>query len=143
MPDNSVLGLTELTSLQKTDWIYVIRENLVDPTNQDFKAKLSTVETLNETLTSIEVSASGAVPLNKDMILLNNASLSLFNLTLADGTEGQEILFVSKTMTSGVTVTPTNFISNSFTFTLSGQSIKLKFIGTDWFIISNYNTTVN
>ena len=143
MPDNSVLDLTELTSLQKTDWIYVIREDVDNPTLQDFKAKLSAVETLNETLSSVEVNASGAIPLNKDMILISNISLSVLNLTLADGTEGQEILFVSKTMMSNVTVTPTNFISNSFTFTLSGQSIKIKFIGTDWFVISNYGTTVN
>lgn len=142
MPDNSVLDLTELVTLQKTDYIYVVRPDIADPTNQDFKAKLSAAETLFETPTSIEVTASGAVPLTKDSILISNPSLSVVNLTLADGAEGQEILFVSTTITSNVIVTPTNFVSTSFTFTLGGQSIKIKFIGTDWFVISNYGTTI-
>lgn len=143
MPDNSVLDLFELTSLQKTDFIYVVRVNVDDPTNQDFKAKLSAVETLNETLTFVDVTTAGAVPLNKDMILISNSTLSTINMTLADGSAGQEILFVCKTMMSNVNITPTNFISNSFTFTLSGQSVRLKFIGTDWFVISNYGATIN
>lgn len=142
MPDNSVLDLTELATLQRTDYVYVIRPDVGNPTSQDFKAKLSAIENLVETLTSVEVSVDGAAPINKDMVAITNPSLSVVNLTLSDGSDGQEILFVTKTMTSNVVLTPTNFVAANITFTLIGQTTKLKFITDKWYVLSNYGATI-
>lgn len=135
-------AISEVSTLATTiadDDLFLIT---VDSTVTSAKVKGSTVRKLAKKEVSQEVSFSGAIDLTKDIIILSVGG-SVINLTLADGVENQELLIVSKAANSNAIITPTNFINSTITFTLAGQSIKLKFLGTKWYIISNYGTTLN
>lgn len=137
--NTTVAGLPELTSLNDTDVFYVIRPS---DTTKDYKTTVTTIKTKINSENSVEVSATGSIDVSKDIILLN-VGLSAINLILPDGTANKEILIVGKSLSSNAVITVTNFISNNtITFTLTGQTIKLKFISGKWYILSNNGTTI-
>jgi hypothetical protein len=117
---------------------------LIDQDGTELTARVtsSQIKTYVNSQLNQELNTSGAIPLTKNNIILNVVSGGALNLTLANGSANQLLTIVSKSATSNIIVTPTNFVKTNITFTLAGQSIVLKFISDKWYIISNYETTV-
>jgi len=64
-------------------------------------------------------------------------------LTLADGVEGQFKYIVMITDGGDGTLTPTNLgAGTTITFDAVGDAVLLQFLGTDWWVIANYNCTI-
>lgn len=140
----SGLALTDLnvlSSINDDDIVYVVRSS-TNPA-QDYKASITTLKTKIKSESSTAVNISSTLPVNVDIILLNSG-LSTINLILPDGINNQELLLIGRTLTSNAIITVSNFASgNTITFTLAGQTIKLKFITDKWYIISNNGTTIS
>jgi hypothetical protein len=117
---------------------------LIDQDGTELTARVtsSQIKTYVNSQLNQELNVSGAIPLTKNNIILNVVSGGALNLTLANGSANQLLTIVSKSATSNIIVTPTNFVKTNITFTLAGQSIVLKFISDKWYIISNYETTI-
>lgn len=76
--------------------------------------------------------------------LLENNTASAITVPLVDGEVGQELILVSKTLVSDVTVVPVNKLGfNQIRFANVGSTAKLQFIDGKWVIVSVYNVTVS
>jgi hypothetical protein len=139
--DSKVTEMDALTPLQDADIAMVIRE-ITTGVFDNFKATLLTIKNYVRSESSVEITASGAAPVNKDIIILNVGSAGTVNLTLANGSENQILTVLAKQAASNVIITPANFTSTNITFTLTGQTLTLKFSGTKWYVIANYGTTI-
>ena len=87
--------------------------------------------------------ADGAIALTTKVAKLNGASATVA-ATLADGTEGQEMVIYASDVTNAVTLTPDNLTDGTtITFDTANDAVTLKFLGASWKIISNYGTVVS
>lgn len=139
--DTKVSEMDLLASLLDNDLAMIVRPISVSEFD-NFGTLLSTLKTYINSETSGEITANGAIPLNKNNIVLNVGSGGTVNLTLANGTDNQVITIVAKQAASNIIITPANFTSTNITVTLTGQTITLKFKETKWYVISNYGTTI-
>ena len=102
--------------------------DLVTLINAEFvTAKLKTVTSL---------SGAGAIPITHDVVKLTTTGANA--LTLADGSEGQELTVIMITDGGDGTLTPAHFGNGSTaTFNDAGDSLTLIFTNSKWYIKSN------
>jgi len=84
--------------------------------------------------------ADGAIALLDKSVLLNGA-LATCQMTLADGTEGQEITVKAINVTEVCSLTPANLRDGAIiNFTDANSVVRLVFDGTNWNVVSTYLT---
>lgn len=104
------------------------------------------------------VTASGNIISNGKQALSGSGALTAVNITdptttivtsgaatttLADGVEGQEKFILMLTDGGDCVLTPANLrAANTITFNDAGDNVTLKFIGTEWSVVSNVGCTV-
>lgn len=90
--------------------------------------------------TTATLTGAGAVPVTVDVVkLVTNAANAL---TLADGVDGQQIEIVMITDGGAGTLTPSNPAGfSTLTFDDVGDSARLRFLGTKWYIVGTPSAT--
>lgn len=86
-------------------------------------------------------SGAGALPIDKDIILLETGGAEA--LTLADGVAGQQLMIVMTVDGGAGTLTPANYLNGStITFDDAGDSVHLIFTGSAWANVGTPTATV-
>jgi hypothetical protein len=104
------------------------------------KIKLTDAKTAGETVTV--VATSGALPLTAGTILFDTTA-GASTSTLADGTEGQEIVMIMTVDGGDQVLTPANlFGGTTITFDAVGDTVIAKFADGNWHVIGNIGAVV-
>ncbi|MCP4090827.1 MAG: hypothetical protein GY746_13710 [Gammaproteobacteria bacterium] len=92
---------------------------------------------------TVTILASGAVPLDIDILLIDTVSTTAQALTLADGYTGQRLTTKMTVDAADSVLQPTNFLDGvSITYDDAGDSAELLFDGTNWGVIGTPTATV-
>lgn len=122
------------------------RSNMSGPLNVETGIEIDGTEVIDEnglilTPQTVYV-ADGAIALTTKVAELDGTSATVA-ATLADGTEGQEIVLYASDATNAVTLVPANLLDGTtITFTVN-DSVTLRFLNGAWKIIGNYGTVVS
>lgn len=147
MADKKISELVAATTIAATDILPIVQ------TNSTKKVSISTL--FNNIPTNIKYSGikvetgtpdipTTNIAIDTAISYLVNTTASAINLSLANGIQGQEKTLIATNITANVLVTPTNFANGtSIIFTNTGQTAKLLFVNSKWYILSIYGATVN
>lgn len=115
---------------------------LVDKINTEVSGFLSNLVTTGKRVKSVTaISGAGAIPLTHEIVKLTTTGANA--LTLADGTDGQELTIIMITDGGDGTLTPAHFGNGStITFNDAGDSVTVIFTNSKWYIKSNNGATV-
>lgn len=91
----------------------------------------------------VTILATGAVPIDIDILLIDTVSTVIQALTLADGYDGQRLTIKMTVDAANSVITPANLLDGTtITFDDAGDSCELLFDGTNWGVIGTATATV-
>lgn len=140
MADTKVSALTAATSLNAADYLMLVQSGTSLKISIDNLALLMPTRVIiNEASESL---TTGAIATNK---LYTKITANTSSFTLAAGTHGMMKEIVCDTVTAGTaTITVTSgYGFSTLVFDEVGESIKLKNINGNWFIVGNNNVLIN
>lgn len=124
------------TDKNKTISVYNLFGNLSVP--------ISSTKPITCSETPASHAIGGALTVENRYVFLDVSSPTAVLINLLDGTPGQEVLIVARTLTSDCSVVPVNKLGfSSIRFSNVGASCSLIFIGGKWVITSQYGTTIS
>jgi hypothetical protein len=147
MADTKISQMQAATTLVAADILPVVQSGI---------NKKATVDTLSKSLTNIvcqqiainsmqTITGNDAIDVLTAISLLSIPAGGPYNglLTTADAIQGQEKLIVSEMMLSNYKITIPGLLGASeVIFTLPGQSVLLRFIHGQWYIVSSHGVTI-
>jgi hypothetical protein len=131
-----VLPIVQVTSTKKITPVVLFGNIPTDVKYAGFIAETGTPDTV----------ATGAASITTAITYLSNVGGSLATVTLANGVQGQEKTFLMTARTSNdIDLVPANLIGTDtkITFSAVGQTVKLKFMNSQWCVLSVYGAVVS
>jgi hypothetical protein len=147
--DKKISQLTVATSVSITDVVPIVQGTVTKkitpvvlfgniPTNVNYAGVLvesGTPDTIQ----------SGAASISTAITYLSNITTGLTTVTLPDGIQGQEKTILCTVRDShDIELVPTNFANGlRITFGAVGHTCKLKFMNSEWCVLSLYGATIS